>query len=155
MSALLRVPSAVAIHTLERLRQAGQADRELVIAWHGKRTAAGIAVTRLSVPEQIGTRVSFKVSDEGMRQLRADLAATGQLVAAQVHAHPAEAFHSVADDRGALVGHLGALSIVLPNFATEVSLVNFMTLAAVFELHGSGRWLEVPLARLGNSLQFV
>jgi hypothetical protein len=155
MSALVRVPSVVVRDTLDRLRHAGREDRELVIAWHGKRSVTGIAVTRLSIPEQIGTRVSFRVSDEGMRRLRADLAAAGELVAAQIHAHPAEAFHSIADDRGALVGHLGALSIVLPEFAAQCSVKNFATLAAVFELLGTGRWREVPRADLDKTLQFL
>ena len=90
-----------------------------------------------------------------MRRLRADLAAHGELVAAQIHAHPAEAFHSLADDRGALVGHLGALSIVLPEFAAECTVANFATLAAVFELHGGGAWREVPRENLKQTLQIA
>jgi hypothetical protein len=153
MSGFVRVPGAVVGDTLEHLRRAGRDERELVIAWHGKRSAAGITVTRLSIPEQVGTTVSFRVSDEGMRRLRADLAGAGELVAAQVHAHPAEAFHSIADDRGALVGHLGALSIVLPRFAAECTVANFATLAAVFQLHNNGRWREVPRGSLDKALQ--
>lgn len=155
MNTLVRVPSAVVHDTLEHLRCAGRDERELVIAWHGKRSAAGIAVTRLSIPEQINTTVSFRVSEEGMLGLRANLAAAGELVAAQVHAHPAEAFHSLADDRGALVGHLGALSIVLPRFAAECTVANFATVAAVFELHATGRWREVARATLYKTLQIV
>ncbi|HZT01899.1 MAG TPA: hypothetical protein VFA39_06520 [Steroidobacteraceae bacterium] len=155
MSALVSVPSAVVNDTLQHLRRAGGGNRELVVAWHGKRSAAGIAVTRLSIPEQIGTRVSFRVSDEGMRRLRAELAAAGELVAAQIHAHPAEAFHSLADDRGALVGHLGALSIVLPEFAAQCSVANFTKLAAVFALHGTGRWREVSHGNLDTILKIV
>lgn len=155
MNALVRVPSAIVSNTLEHLRTAGRKDRELVVAWHGKRSAAGIAVTRLSIPDQIGTRVSFRVSDESMRRLRAELAAAGELVAAQIHAHPAEAFHSIADDRGALVGHQGALSIVLPEFAARCSVANFTTLAAVFALHGTGRWRKVSRGNLDATLQIV
>ena len=155
MSALVRVPSVIVRDTLEHLRRAGSYERELVIAWHGKRSASGIEVTRLSIPEQTGTTYSFKVSEEGMRRLRADLAAQRELVAAQIHAHPAEAFHSHADDRGALVGHLGALSIVLPQFAAECTVANFAAVAAVFELHGTGRWREVPRASLEETLQVI
>ena len=155
MNTLVSVPSTIVTSTLEHLRTAGKKDRELVVTWHGKKSPAGIAVTRLSIPEQIGTRVSFRVSDEGMRRLRAELAAAGELVAAQVHAHPAEAFHSLADDRGALVGHLGALSIVLPEFAARCSVTNFTTLAAVFTLHGTGRWREVSPGNLDTTLQIV
>lgn len=155
MSALVRVPSAIVRDTLEHLRRAGAQERELVIAWHGKRSAAGIAVTRFSIPEQIGTTYSFKVSDEGMRRLRADLAVHSELVAAQIHAHPAEAFHSLADDRGALVGHFGALSIVLPEFAAVCTVANFATLAAVFELQGGGVWREVPRENLKQTLQIA
>ncbi len=155
MRAPVRVSSLIVQDTLEHLRRAGTHERELVIAWHGKRTGTAVTVTRMSIPAQVGTTYCFKVSDEGMHRLRADLAAHGELVAAQIHAHPAEAFHSRADDRGALVGHLGALSIVLPYFAAEVSLANFTALAAVFELHGTGRWREVPHASIGEALQII
>lgn len=155
MSALVRVPSVVVSDTIEYLRRAGRAGRELVVAWHGKRAAASITVTRLSIPRQVGTRNSFRVSDDGMRRLRAELAAAGELIAAQIHAHPGEAFHSIADDRGALVGHLGALSIVLPDFAAQCSVANFAALAAVFELHGTGRWQEVPHASFDETLQIT
>jgi len=36
------------------------------------------------------------------------------MVAAQVHSHPDEAFHSKGDDEWAIVRHEGALSIVVP-----------------------------------------
>jgi hypothetical protein len=155
MTSLVRVSSAVVEDTLRLLRDAGVRKRELVVAWLGRRGTGGIEVRRLSVPVQSGTTGSFKVSEEGMRRLRAEMATQGELVAAQIHAHPDDAFHSLADDRGALVGHLGALSIVLPNFAADTSIDNFMVNAAIFELQGTGIWCQIsaPIEVRINDLQ--
>lgn len=43
----------------------------------------------------------------------------GELMAGQVHSHPTDAFHSSLDDALPLVTLLGALSIVVPDFAAD------------------------------------
>ena len=45
MSNLVEVSSGIVRETLEHLRRAGSNERELVIAWHGKRGVAGIIVS--------------------------------------------------------------------------------------------------------------
>lgn len=42
----------------------------------------------------------------------------GEIMAGQVHTHPTDAFHSPIDDHFPLVTLLGAISIVIPDFAT-------------------------------------
>jgi hypothetical protein len=41
-----------------------------------------------------------------------------KLVLCQLHTHPADAFHSWADDHGAFTDEIGFLSLVLPSFGT-------------------------------------
>lgn len=154
-STLLRVPRSTVDRTIAALREAGALERELVVAWFGRRRPGVIDVTRCYVPDQFGTTLSFRVTDAGMRELRADMAARGELVAAQIHAHPEEAFHSLADDRGALVGHLGALSIVLPAFAETTTADSFLADAAVFRLEATGRWDQVRRGAMCDVIEVV
>ncbi|MHC2297262.1 hypothetical protein ACVJBD_001468 [Rhizobium mongolense] len=63
-------------------------------------------------------------------------------VLAQIHSHPGRAFHSEADDEWAIVRHAGALSLVLPRFAQEATVDNFLGLAATYVLSTQNRWEE-------------
>jgi hypothetical protein len=75
------------------------------------------------------------------------------MVAAQVHTHPHEAFHSAADDRWAIVRHVGALSLVLPDFAQKTSIDSFLNEAAVFRLSDRNEWNLVDGAAITCCLQ--
>jgi len=62
---------------------------------------------------------------------------------AQIHSHPREAFHSIADDQWAIVRREGALSIVVPDFATHTTPENFMLDARFYQLSQSDQWFEL------------
>uniref|UniRef100_A0A973WAT3 Mov34/MPN/PAD-1 family protein n=1 Tax=Bradyrhizobium septentrionale TaxID=1404411 RepID=A0A973WAT3_9BRAD len=80
--------------------------------------------------------------------LRKKLRADRLMVAAQVHSHPQEAFHSKADDTWAIVRHEGALSLVVPRFARDTSLANFVEQTKVFRFSDRATWDEVPRAQV-------
>jgi hypothetical protein len=79
-----------------------------------------------------------------MASLKALLRKDRLMIAAQVHSHPKEAFHSFADDEGAFIRHLGALSFVIPYFARDSSVSTFLEEAALHELQEGNRWTLVP-----------
>jgi hypothetical protein len=79
----------------------------------------------------------------------------GLYVASQVHTHPREAFHSLADDKWAIVRHVGALSIVLPYFGRSTTLENFLRQAAVFQLDSSNTWNQVSPELLSDELRII
>ncbi|MCQ3942700.1 MAG: hypothetical protein DPW22_05725 [Alphaproteobacteria bacterium] len=66
------------------------------------------------------------------------------MVAAQVHSHPRQAFHSLADDRWAIIRHEGALSLVLPYFAARTTPFNFGDEVKVYRFSDMAEWIEVP-----------
>ena len=66
------------------------------------------------------------------------------MVAAQIHSHPHEAFHSEADDTWAIVRHEGAFSLVVPRFAADTTLDNFLDHTKVFQFSQRSTWDEVP-----------
>ena len=68
----------------------------------------------------------------------------GEIMAGQVHTHPTDAFHSPVDDHFPLVTLLGALSIVMPDFAGAG--ISSLKRWAFYRLTGSGTW-KPALAR--------
>jgi hypothetical protein len=70
-----------------------------------------------------------------------------------VHSHPAKAFHSRADDEWAIVRHEGALSLVVPDFASRTSADSFATDIAAFVLTSSNEWAEIKSAHLQQHLE--
>ena len=65
------------------------------------------------------------------------------MIAAQVHSHPEEAFHSKADDAWAIVRHINALSLVLPRFALETNLNSFVDDTKTYQLNPNNCWIQL------------
>jgi len=141
--------------TIAMLRRAGQRRAEGVVLWLGRRQQDCTKVIEVYEPEFFSEEDFFRIPEVGMRLLFAHLGERGLHVAAQVHSHPKEAFHSKADDLWAIVRHVGALSMVLPYFASNTTAHNFMFEAAVFQLSGDNCWVQVPEEVLGEVLEII
>lgn len=144
MNMLVTVSSALARATLAQLQSAGKARSERVLLWLGQRGDGEISISKFWIPEQRAGRDFFEIPPHSMEALFDELRRTRLIVAAQVHTHPREAYHSWADDTWAIVRHAGALSLVLPYFALKTKQENFIRDAAVFVLSQENEWLEVP-----------
>lgn len=136
------VPSSVIEATVAELRSAATTER--VVLWLGEKQANVVVVREVFVPEQHARLDYFHIPRNGMEQLLQKLRARRWIVVAQVHTHPDEAFHSLADDRWAIVRHRGALSIVVPRFCQETTSETFTVDAVVFQVNATGRFVEVP-----------
>jgi proteasome lid subunit RPN8/RPN11 len=147
------VPKRVIASTLRSIRWAGRCGKERVVLWLGQRTGSGILVVQAHVPKQVAERDFFRIPPTSMRSLMRVLGSKNLMVAAQVHSHPAEAFHSEADDRWAIVRHLGALSLVLPYFARHTTVASFLRDAASFYLTAENSWERVEPAALGKYVE--
>lgn len=134
------VPKRVLASTLRSVRWAGRLGNERVVLWLGRRVQGAIQVLEHYVPKQMAARDMFRIPPVSMRSLMKTLGRKNLMVAAQVHTHPHEAFHSAADDRWAVVRHVGALSLVLPDFAQRTTAASFLRDAATFCLSADGVW---------------
>jgi proteasome lid subunit RPN8/RPN11 len=132
--------------TLALLREAGQLEKECVVLWLGKRRGSEIAVADWYLPIQEAEVDYFRIPPEGMAALQAKLRSDRLMVAAQIHSHPNRAFHSEADDEWAIVRHLGALSLVVPRFASDTFTHNFLQQTKVYQFSSEATWDEVPSA---------
>ena len=139
--------------SIHMLKSAGE--RECVLLWLGRRENGVQKIVDVYRPEQIGTVDYFEIPRNGMAALMAHLRVDGLYVVSQVHTHPKEAFHSHADDRWAIVRHVGALSIVLPHFALFTTAENFLQQAAVYQLDETNNWNDVPFDLLRSKLRIA
>lgn len=144
-------PTAVIDTTLARLREAGGSRRECVMLWLGRRDGEVIRVADAYRPMQNAQSDMFHIPRAGMAALHEELRRQRLMVAAQVHSHPFEAFHSKADDRWAIVRHEGALSLVVPYFASGTTLSNFLQQTKVFQFSAAAQWVEVPQVEVPRS----
>ncbi|MCK1348631.1 hypothetical protein [Bradyrhizobium sp. CW11] len=130
--------------TLDHLRAAGRRNAECVVLWLAEEAADRAKVVRqVYRPEQWAREDIFRIAPAEMRQIIRLISDRGWMIAAQAHSHPREAFHSPADDKWAIVRHRGALSLVLPHFASRSTVENFFEHTATFCLDSCNRWNEV------------
>jgi hypothetical protein len=151
----LRCPRSVVEATLAWLQTAGSADRECVVLWLGRRKDCLISIEEPYRPDQTAEADRFHIPPAAMAGLMDHLRATRLIVAAQVHSHPNEAFHSPADDAYAIVRHIAALSFVLPRFALQTTPASFLTDAALYELTEGDLWQEIPSFLIPERCQIV
>jgi hypothetical protein len=116
------VPQSVLRETIEFLQAAGAHGCEGFVLWAGNRPSEDtFAFTSAVIPDQHAhvTEDGLLVTVDGAALFRVNrlLHERGEMLGAQVHSHPASAYHSSTDDHFPLVNVLGALSVVLPSFA--------------------------------------
>lgn len=102
------------------------------------------ASLELVVPRQNARRDAYgHVNVVVPREGQLDLAATlgpNDLYVARIHSHPADAFHSAADDANPVISFEGGLSIVVPYFG--LGLRRGLDACAVY-VFGNGSWCEL------------
>lgn len=141
----IKVGQGVVAATIERLHAGGRMGHERAVLWLG---SAPDRIDELYEPQQQTRADQFYFDRQSMQMLFAHLREKRLRVLAQIHSHPGRAFHSEADDKWAIVRHAGALSLVLPRFAQEATVDNFLNLAATYVLSTRNEWEEAPGATL-------
>jgi hypothetical protein len=137
-------PELIVDETIAHLKAAGRGRRECLVLWLARRLEDRMNVVKAHRPQQRAWRDRFFVPPTEMASLKALLRIERLMIAAQIHSHPEEAYHSIADDEGAFIRHRGALSFVLPHFARDLSVSTFLADSALFELQANNRWIPVP-----------
>jgi hypothetical protein len=138
------VPGHVLEETCSLLQARGAEGVEAVVLWLGRALDSRAAeILTAYVPEQVAYRsedgLAVEVTAEGLSALISALPA-GVFVLCRVHSHAGSAYHSELDDQNLIIGHPGAISIVVPSFAHDPIVLEQ---CSVNELrHGSG-WTEL------------
>jgi len=137
---VFKIPSDVIRLTQAHLRTHGKTREEGVVLWRG--TFDPPRITGAIIPLQETAVGRFRVPLAERQRIARELSGTGELIVAQVHSHPRDAFHSPIDDEEAIPRRVGAYSLVVPAFASSDSLFDE---AALFQLDADGRWRPAPL----------
>lgn len=139
----LMLDEKILSETLHHLQEGGKKRIECVVLWLGREEESFIKIHQVYRPEQMAGADVFRIPPVSMQKLLTELGEKDLMIAAQVHSHPHEAFHSRADDAWAIVRHIDALSLVLPNFSMQTSAVSFFEDVKTFHLTSANRWIEV------------
>ena len=146
---VFKVPKAVLEETQTSLRAAGRDGHELFVLWSGTQQTTSFIVQNIHVPRQVAYRTEggcgVRVGGDALHALSAWLFEHGQVLAAQVHSHPTDAFHSDTDDTYPIVTALGGLSIVAAYFGRD-GLLSPTT--AAFRLTAVGWQASPPVVHL-------
>jgi proteasome lid subunit RPN8/RPN11 len=118
------IPTPILQETILFLRGVGMKGREGFVLWGGKtvdpetfRFQTALIPAQRASATQNGLLVT--VDGEALFEVNKTLHERGEILGAQVHSHPTDAYHSSTDDHFPLATLLGALSVVIPNFARE------------------------------------
>lgn len=142
------VPREKALEAEKALRRAGAEGYECFVLWTGIVQEGVFRARTTRVPEQTGYRlnegVCVRVEAPALHRLNVDLFDAGEQLAIQAHTHPGLAYHSATDDAFPIATQLGALSLVVPDFAMRGLLPPDV---ALYRLYERG-WVDVDTSIL-------
>lgn len=139
------MPRDAVLKTLDALQEGGEAGLEALVLWLARFRGPDAEITDVWQPKQDSSRTKdglhLRVGGSELARLNEELFSSGQALLAQVHSHPALAYHSELDDAKPIVTEDGTFSIVMPFFGF-ISLHD-LTACAVFRIE-EGVFVPVP-----------
>lgn len=140
-----RLPSSVLAETIGWLQAAGREGNEGFVLWSGIRDGATLHIRRALWPQQAPQRTTegllVYVPGPALQEVNKFCFEHAEIVAAQVHTHPTDAYHSETDDHYPLVTLIGSLSVVIPDFAVDGGAG--IDRWAWYRLVGAAKWRRV------------
>lgn len=136
---MLSIAGTLFLETFRILRKCGQMGHECQALWL---SAPSLSDTIVGVRHSVhaSTCAGLEVSSDWLSQIWRELADTGLSIRAQIHTHPAEAFHSGTDDAYPIVGTPGFISIVVPRFAADRPALGDLYVTSI---SANGGWTQL------------
>lgn len=151
----LRITRDLLSDTDVALRRMSRGYVESLVLWTGAWTEPVSSVMTLHVPPQRALRshagLSVSVGAQALNDLNRWLFAHSQTVLAQIHTHPAEAYHSVTDSTFPIATREGSISIVVPNFARH----GIRGPGVVAYRLEAGAWVKTPGHPAGSLIEVI
>ena len=95
----------------------------MFVIWSGTREGDTFTVAEVHVPRQISYKsddgLCVRVAGSELHRLNVWLYEAQQVIGAQIHSHPMDAYHSDTDDAYPIATLDGSLSVVLPFFGRD------------------------------------
>jgi hypothetical protein len=128
----------------ECLRAAGKHGVEAIALFAGIENVDSFHIRKTIIPEQKSMRLEdgllYSVSGNELHRVNVWLYENGMSLIAQMHSHPAKAYHSDTDDAYPIVATVGGLSIVVPDFGSGKMDIRE---CAVYRLLPQNGWVEL------------
>ena len=109
--------------TVDAIRSAGENGYELFVLWSGTLNGDEFNVAEVHIPDQVSYKLDgglcVRIDGSELHRLNVWLYEAQQIVGAQVHSHPTDAYHSGTDNAYPVATLDGSLSIVLPYFGRD------------------------------------
>ena len=145
------IPDLILNDTLSQLRKVGDEDKEGIAYWSGILDKNEAIITRAifanNYPEFQNEEYFARISLDTAFKIGEEIHDKNEILFAQIHTHPREAFHSFVDDMYPISHRIGFVSIVIPNFAQNVTLLSECT---ILEYFGKARWNELLPSEVAN-----
>jgi hypothetical protein len=141
------VPLDLLGSTLKVLAEAGTKGHEAFMAWGGTldedhhQFRFGSAIRPTQTPVTTPNGLLVIVDGDALFELNRAMYARGEILGAQVHAHPTEAYHSDTDDCLPIATMVGALSLVVHDFAQHG--LHQANRWAWYRLQNARRWVQL------------
>lgn len=136
------LPNHVLRETIRYLKEFGATNSEGYCCWAGIIDDDKIIVKSLITPASIETSFAYaRINSKSATLMAQKILEKKEILLAQIHTHPYEAFHSRTDDLNPISHRKGFISMVVPNFGKDSyeDLLSF----AIFEYLGKGKWTEI------------
>jgi proteasome lid subunit RPN8/RPN11 len=140
------VPASALHHAHDFMRKVGELGYEGLALLVGRSSGQAFEVTDVWVPRQRVHQseqgIGVVVDANELHRINVALYSERLEVAGQIHSHPTNAYHSDTDDDFAIANTVGAISIVVPDFATRAFRLDD---CAVYRLALTGEWVELSV----------
>lgn len=151
----VRVRLSDLVAAYRHFRDMGRQGCEGVALWVGRISDSNFEVTETVIPKQKGIRsddgLAYVVEEAELRRLNVWLYEQNLRLIAQLHSHPAAAYHSETDDLYPIMTTVGGLSIVVPDFAAGPPDIEQ---CATYRLDQNG-WTELSTAETSKLIEIV
>lgn len=142
--------------TIQKFQKAGLESKENIAYWTGELNGNNAEISKVifaeDYPEFENSQYSAKVSLQSSFMIAEQIHKSNGILVAQIHSHPAEAFHSWIDNERPISHRKGLLSIVVPYFAREIQ---DFSKCKIYEYLGSGKWYELTNDEMQNRFNIM
>ncbi len=141
---MLRLPAHILEATLCTLSICGKGQCECVVYWTAP-VGNYEGCNGWDHPTHCRSPYGYQIDDRWLTEYWFRLGREKRSIRAQVHTHPAAAFHSATDDQWPVISQAGFISIVIPNFAIGSTDLDR---AWAGYLTPSGRWRHAAFSEI-------
>ncbi len=136
----LAIPGSIFRSTISKFQEIGEQQKEAIAYWTGTLNQEKGEIRNVifadSYNEFENEKLFARVPLQTTFQIGKLIHERNEVLFAQIHSHPFEAFHSFTDDNYPISHKLGFLSIIVPFFGKNVSC---LTDCKVYEYEGNAK----------------